>query len=89
MIKNLPSQTTLSYVRQYRLEKDSKIGIISAGYGDAVPLHCGNQAKALIRGRHYPIVGRVTMDQTLVDLTDAPENLETGEKVTLIGKQEN
>ena len=89
MVKNLPSQTTLSYGRQYRLEKDSKIGIISAGYGDAVPLHCGNRAKALIRGRHYPIVGRVTMDQTLVDLTDAPENLETGEKVTLIGKQQN
>ena len=45
------------------------------------------QADALIRGNRYPIVGRVTMDQTLVDLTDAPDNLEVGETVTLIGNQ--
>ncbi len=87
IIKKLPAQTTLSYGRQYQLQKSSNIGIISAGYGDAIPLHCGNRADALIRGNRYPIVGRVTMDQTLVDLTDAPDNLEVGETVTLIGKQ--
>ena len=88
-IKKLPKSTTLSYGRQYSLERESVIGIISAGYGDAIPLHCGNRASALIRGRPYPILGRVTMDQTLVDLTDAPRNLESGETVTLIGRQED
>ena len=39
------------------------------------PLHCGNQASALISGKPYPLVGRVTMDQTLVDLTDATDDL--------------
>jgi alanine racemase len=50
-------------------------------------LHCGNQASALIRGKSYPIVGRVTMDQTLIDLTDGPSDLKNGETVTLIGEQ--
>ena len=82
IIKKLPAKTTLSYGRQHQLQRSSNIGIISAGYGDAIPLHCGNRADALIRGNRYPIVGRVTMDQTLVDLTDAPDNLEVGETVT-------
>lgn len=89
LIKKLPKSTTLSYGRQHRLDRESVIGIISAGYGDAIPLHCGNRASALIRGRPYPIVGRVTMDQTLVDLTDAPRDLVPGETITLIGRQED
>ena len=87
MIKNLPRGTTLSYGREYKLNRDSKIGIISAGYGDAIPLPCGNRAHGLIDGNSYPLVGRVTMDQTLIDLTDAPPHIKIGERVTLIGNQ--
>ncbi len=87
LVKDLPAQTSLSYGRLHTLERPSRIGIISAGYGDAIPLHCGNQASALIRGKIYPIVGRVTMDQTLIDLTDGPDDLANGEIVTLIGQQ--
>jgi alanine racemase len=87
LVKDLPAQTSVSYGRLHTLARDSRIGIISAGYGDAIPLHCGNQASALIRGTSYPIVGRVTMDQTLIDLTDAPRDLANGEVVTLIGEQ--
>ena len=57
MIKNLPEGTTLSYGRQYTLQRDSKIGIISAGYGDAIPLPCGNRAYGLIDGRILPLSG--------------------------------
>jgi len=89
IVKELPAQTTVSYGREYQLSRKSKIGIISAGYGDAIPLHCGNRAQALIRGRIYPIIGRVTMDQTIVDLTDTPDDLKSGDKVTLIGKQQS
>ena len=87
MVKELPKGTSLSYDRQYTLDRDSKIGIISAGYGDAIPLHCGNRSNGLIQGRSYPLVGRVTMDQTLIDLTDSNTEFELGEKVTLVGKQ--
>jgi len=88
MVKELPKGTSLSYDRQYVLKRDSKIGIISAGYGDAIPLHCGNRASGLIQGRSYPLVGRVTMDQTLIDLTDSKTAFGLGEKVTLVGKQD-
>lgn len=87
LTKDLPTNTSVSYGRLHTLSKPSIIGIISAGYGDAIPLHCGNQASALIRGKSYPIVGRVTMDQTLIDLTDGPSDLKNGETVTLIGEQ--
>lgn len=87
MIKKLPEGTSLSYDRQHTLKRDSNIGIISAGYGDAIPLHCGNRAFGLIKGKRYPLVGRVTMDQTLIDLTDSKTELELGETVTLVGKQ--
>lgn len=89
MVKELPKGTSLSYDRQYTLDRDSKIGIISAGYGDAIPLHCGNRSNGLIQGRSYPLVGRVTMDQTLIDLTDSNTEFELGENVTLVGKQGN
>jgi alanine racemase len=87
MIKNLPKGTTLSYGRQFKLKRDSRIGIISAGYGDAIPLPCGNRAFGLINGKAYPLVGRITMDQTLIDLTDASDGIELGQNVTLIGRQ--
>ena len=87
MIKDLPKGTTLSYGRQFKLKRDSRIGIISAGYGDAIPLPCGNRAFGLIKGKSYPLVGRITMDQTLIDLTNASDDIELGQNVTLIGKQ--
>lgn len=87
MIKDLPKGTTLSYGRQFKLKRDSRIGIISAGYGDAIPLPCGNRAFGLINGKAYPLVGRITMDQTLIDLTDASDKIELGQNVTLIGRQ--
>jgi alanine racemase len=87
LVKNLPVGSTLSYGREHTLKKDSTIGVIAAGYGDAIPLHCGGKADALIDGKRYPIVGRVTMDQTLVDLSSAEDDIQPGTQVTLIGKQ--
>ena len=87
MIKRLPEGTSLSYGRQFTLKRDSRIGIISAGYGDAIPLPSGNRAFGLINGQPYPLVGRITMDQTLIDLTEAPADIQLDQTVTLIGKQ--
>ena len=87
LVKNLPKGTSLSYGSETTLEKDSVIGVIAAGYGDAIPLHCGGKARGLIDGNSYPLVGRVTMDQTLIDLTQSNNPPETGSLVTLIGSQ--
>jgi alanine racemase len=87
LVKKLPAGSSLSYGREYVLTRDSTIGIIAAGYGDAIPLHCGNKADALIHGKRYPLIGRVTMDQSMIDLTASNENINPGTEVTLIGKQ--
>jgi len=87
LMKNLPKGTSLSYGSEKTLERNSQIGVIAAGYGDAIPLHCGGKARGLIDGKSYPLVGRVTMDQTLVDLSMCKDAPQTGSLVTLIGKQ--
>ncbi len=89
LVKDLPKGASLSYGCEKILARDSRIGVIAAGYGDAIPLHCGGKARGLIGGESYPLVGRITMDQALIDLTDAPLEPATGELITLIGKQGN
>ena len=86
LIKELPAGTFISYSRTYQLEKDARVGVITAGYGDGIPVAASNAAKVLIRNQRCSIIGRVTMDQTMVNLTDHPE-VQSGDHVTLIGKQ--
>jgi len=57
------------------------------GYGDGYSRLLSNKAHVLIRGKRFPIIGRVCMDQFLVDVTAMPE-IEVGDEVVLFGKQE-
>ena len=86
LVKNLPSGTGISYGGTYRLRRDSRIAVLTAGYGDGIPTTVSNIGEVLIQGRRCKILGRVTMDQTIVDITDLPEVC-CGEEVTLIGRQ--
>jgi len=86
LIKELPAGAFISYGRTHQLQQDGRIGIITAGYGDGIPVAASNQAQVLIRGRLCPIIGRVTMDQAIVDLTHHPE-VQSGDIVTIIGQQ--
>jgi len=86
LVKNLPKGTGISYSVTYKLKRNSRIAILTAGYGDGIPTSISNQAYVLIRGKKSPVIGRVTMDQTIVDVTDIP-GVETGDVATLIGTQ--
>lgn len=88
IVKKLPAGASISYGRSCVLERDSEIAIVCAGYGDGVPLPLSNQGYVLIRGQRCPILGRVTMDQTIVDVTDLDRPARSGDPVTLIGEQE-
>lgn len=85
LVKALPAQTDISYGRSFTLTRDSRIAILTAGYGDGIPLQLSNKGSVLVRGQRCPILGRITMDQTVVDVTDCPE-ASIGDAVTLIGK---
>lgn len=84
LVKNLPAGSHISYGRTFTCSSPKHIGILSAGYADGIPTALSNRGSVLIHGKRCPILGRVTMDQTIVDLSNCPE-AQTGDHVTLIG----
>ena len=84
LIKKLPKGTSISYGRKYFLKKDSKIAILTAGYGDGIPIAYGEKGSVIIRDQLCPIIGQITMDQIIVDVSEL-DVVETGETVILIG----
>ncbi|MFI5357873.1 MAG: alanine racemase [Opitutales bacterium] len=84
--KRLPQGTTISYGRTHRLTRDTVVAVLCAGYGDGIPRAVSNRAQVLIHGRRCPVLGRVTMDQTVVDVTDVPE-VNCGDEAVLVGRQ--
>ncbi|MGF0069527.1 alanine racemase [Candidatus Spyradosoma sp. SGI.093] len=84
LVKTLPAGTPVSYNRTKTLARETRVAIVTAGYGDGIPTAASNRASFLLHGRRVPVLGRVTMDQTLVDVSDVPE-ARVGDVVTLIG----
>ncbi len=83
-IRDLPAGTSISYGGTYTLPKRMKVGIVSAGYADGMPLALSNRGYVLIRGRPCHILGRVTMDYTIVSLDQLP-GAKRGDEVTCLG----
>lgn len=83
-IKSVPAGYAISYGGTYVTEREQRIATIPVGYGDGYARSLSNCGDVLIRGRRAPIVGRVCMDQLMVDVTRIPQAQE-GDVVTLIG----
>mgnify|MGYP001567403851 CR=1 FL=1 len=86
ILKDLPAGTDISYCRTHRLQRDSRIAVLTAGYGDGIPLELSNTGSVLINDQHCPILGRVTMDQTVVDVSELIGEIAPGDVAILIGK---
>ena len=86
LVKTLPAGTRISYGGTHTLARESRVAILTAGYGDGIPRAASNRAAVLIRGRRCPVLGRVTMDQTIIDVTDLPA-ASAGDEVVLVGRQ--
>lgn len=84
-VKSVEAGTGISYNSTYITEQDSVIATIPVGYGDGYPRQLSSKGRVLIHGKSAPIVGRVCMDQFMVDVTDIPD-VKEGDKVTLIGQ---
>ena len=83
-VKRLSAGTPISYGCTYRPERDSVIATVMAGYADGVPRLLSNSAEVIIRGKKAPIVGRICMDQFMVDVTQIPDVC-AGDTVTIFG----
>lgn len=85
-LRDVPPGRYISYGRTYQTTRWTRVGVLPVGYGHGYPWHLSNRGQVLARGRRAPIVGRVTMDLTMVDLT-AIEEVQVGDEVVLWGEQ--
>lgn len=85
LVRDLPEGVTIGYGRTHTLSRPSRIATVAVGYADGFPRRLSNRGTVLLRGQHLPIVGRVSMDQLQVDVTDAQVPVTVGEMVTLLG----
>jgi alanine racemase len=86
IVKTLPAGTTVSYGRTHTLRRETRVAVLTAGYADGIPRAASNRAHVLIGGIRCPVLGRVTMDQTVVDVTDVP-NVTRGDEAVWVGRQ--
>lgn len=83
-IKQIAKGTPVSYGGTFVADRDMRVATIPVGYGDGYPRSLSSKGSVLIRGRRAPIIGRICMDQFMVDVTDLPAALL--DEVTLLGK---
>lgn len=85
LVKEIKKGDTVSYGRTFTASKNMRIATVSAGYADGYPRALSGKTYILIGGKKAPVIGRVCMDQMVVDVTDIPD-VKMGDEVVLFGK---
>ncbi len=86
-LKELSTGKSIGYGRTYTTKKKrTVVASLPVGYADGYNRLLSNQGEVLVRGRRFPVIGRVCMDQTMIDVTNLPQ-VEIGDEVVLWGRQ--
>jgi alanine racemase len=83
-LKDVPPGQGIGYGARFVTERPSRVAVIAAGYADGLVRHRSNHGCVLVRGRRAPLVGIISMDLTMVDVTDVPD-VALGDVVTIYG----
>jgi alanine racemase len=87
LVRDMPKGSSISYGRTFVTPKPMRVATLTAGYADGYPRHLSNRDGAvLVQGKRCPILGRVTMDLMMIDVTGL-ENAQAGDEVVLMGRQ--
>jgi alanine racemase len=87
IIRDMPAGHGISYGRTLVTPREMRVATLSAGYADGYPRHLSNRdAAMLVRGKRCPLLGRVTMDLTMIDVSHVPDAM-VGDEVVLMGRQ--
>lgn len=88
-LKEVPMGTGLSYGHSFRTLRPSLIATVPVGYGDGFSRALSNNCALLVQGRRCPQLGRITMDQCLIDVTELRGRVRLGDEAIIIGRQGN
>jgi alanine racemase len=89
LVRDMPKGRSISYGRTFITPRKMRIATLSAGYADGYPWHLSNRdAVVLVRGRRCAILGRVTMDLMMIDVSKI-DNAQVGDEVVLMGRDGN
>ena len=89
LIRNIPAGESVGYGRVYQTSEEKTIGIVAVGYGDGYPRELSEgKGQVLIKGVRVPVIGRICMDQLMIDITGIP-GIKRGDIATLIGGSVN
>ncbi len=87
LLKKVEKNTSISYGRIFTTGRESKIATVPIGYADGYTRLLTGRGKVLINGEVAPVVGKICMDQCMVDVTDFEKEVKVGDEVVLFGKQ--
>ncbi len=87
-IKELKKDEKVSYCGTFTANKDMKIGVVSFGYADGLPRCLSNKGFMIVKDKKVPIIGNITMDMTIIDITQN-KNINIGDEVIIVGKSKN
>ena len=85
-LRTIDANESAGYNMTFRAVRPTRLALVPVGYADGLNRLLSNRGHALVRGKKAPIAGRVSMDQTIVDVTDIP-GVEIGDEAVLIGEQ--
>jgi alanine racemase len=85
-LKRVPKGTPISYGRTFVTKRETTVATLPVGYADGYPRILSNRRHVLVGGVEAPIIGRVCMDMTMVDVTDIP-GVGVNDEVVLFGRQ--
>ena len=87
LVRDMPKGSSISYGRTFITPRQMRVATLSAGYADGYPRHLSNRGAAvLVRGKRCALLGRVTMDLVMIDVSDI-DDVDLGEQVVLMGRQ--
>ncbi len=87
IVKKIPSGHTVGYGLTYTARKEMTIGVLPIGYADGIDRKLSNKGEVLVQGARCPIIGRISMNMTTIDLTHIETLVNEGDEVVFIGKQ--
>lgn len=87
LVKDVDSDVCISYGRTFRTSRKSRIATVPIGYADGYTRLMSNKGRMLVNGEFAPVVGRICMDQCMIDATDLKHEVSVGDEVVIFGKQ--